>query len=78
MQDNSAIALLSIVFGVVFLLVAVASTVSKVTLSLFNPWLGRQIRYRDHPRTFIAVVFFYWLFGTALIIMAIVGAVSKR
>ena len=78
MNQTSAMAVLGIVFGAVFLLVAIASTVSKVTLSLFNPWLGRQIRYRDHPRTFIAVVFFYWLFGAAAIVMAVVSALSGR
>ncbi len=78
MKDNLAVALLGIVFGAVFLLVAIASTFSKVTLSLFNPWLGRQIRYREHPRTFIAVVFFYWLFGVAAIVMSIVSALSRR
>jgi amino acid transporter len=78
MQNSSSIALLGVVFGAVFLLVAIASILSKVTLSLFNPWLGRQIRYRDHPRTFIALVFFYWLFGAAAVVMAIVSVLSGR
>ena len=78
MQNNSGMVVLGLVFGAVFLLVANASTVSKVTLGLFNPWLGRQIRYRDHPRTFIAVVFFYWLIGVAAVVMTIVSVLSKR
>lgn len=45
-------------FGVVFFLVAIASTISNVTPNLFNPWLGSQVRHRENLRTFIALVFF--------------------
>jgi hypothetical protein len=78
MHDNLPMTLLGIVLGAVFLLVATASTISKVTLGPFNPWLGRQIRYRDHPRAFVAVVFVYWLFGAAAIVVAIVSTASTR
>jgi hypothetical protein len=78
MQNNSGIVLVGLVFGAVFLVLAFLSTISKVTLIIFNPWLGRQIRYRDHPRTFIAVVFFYWLMGAAGVIIAIVSVLSAK
>jgi hypothetical protein len=78
MHSDSAMALVGLVFGAVFLVLAFASTVSKVTLSVFNPWLGRQIRHRDHPRTFIAVVFVYWLLGAAAVVFAIVRLASGR
>jgi len=78
MQDNSTMAFLGLVFGAVFLLVAIASTISKVTLSLFNPWLGRQVRYRENPRTFIALVSSYWLIGIVAVVMAMVSALSGR
>jgi hypothetical protein len=78
MQNNSAMALVGLVFGAVFLVLAFLSTVSKVTLSVFNPWLGRQIRYRDQPRTFIAVVFMYWLIGAAAVVMAVVSVLSSK
>jgi type IV secretory pathway VirB2 component (pilin) len=77
MHNNSAMALVGLVFGAVFLVLAFASTVSKVTLSVFNPWLGRQIRHRDHPRTFITVVLIYWLFGAAAVVFAIVSLASR-
>jgi hypothetical protein len=78
MQNSSEMALVGLVFGAVFLVLALVSTISKVTLSAFNPWLGRQIRYRDHPRTFIAVVFLYWLMGAASVIIAIVGVLTAK
>jgi amino acid transporter len=71
-------ALLEVIFGAVFLLVAIASTFSKITLSLFNPRLGRQVRYRENPRTFIALVFSYWLIGIVAVVMAILSALSGR
>lgn len=78
MQNTSAMALVGLVFGAVFLVLAFVSTVSKVTLSVFNPWLGRQVRHRDQPRTFIAVVFLYWLIGAAAVVIALVSGLSAR
>ena len=77
MNENSAIAFLGVVVGIVFLLVALASTRSKVTMVLFNtPWFGREIKYTERPRTFIAIVFFYWLCGAVTIIVSMVSALS--
>ena len=78
MHNNSAMALVGLVLGGVFLLLAFVSTVSKVTLSVFNPWLGRQIRHRDHPRTFISVVFGCWLMGAAAVVLALMSMLSSR
>jgi hypothetical protein len=77
-SEQSGIAVLGLVFGVVFLLVAVASTVSKVTLWLLRPGLGREIRYSENPRMFIAVVFIYWLVGIAVVVGAIVSLLSGK
>ena len=77
MHNDSAMALIGLVFGAVFLVLAFVSTISKVTLSVFNPGLGRQIRHRDHPRTFIAVVFVYWLLGAAAVVFALVSMLSR-
>jgi len=71
-------ALVGVLFGVMLLVLAFVSTISKVTLSIFNPWLGRQIRFRNRPRTFVAVVFFYWLTGAAGVIIAIMGLLSAE
>jgi hypothetical protein len=76
MRDNTTIALIGLVFGIVFLVLAYASTVSKVTLSVFNPWLGRQIRHGDQPRTFMAVVLLYWLMGAAGVVFGLVSLLS--
>jgi len=78
MHNGSSLALVGLVLGAVFLVLAFASTVSKVTLSVFNPWLGRRIRHRDHPRTFITVVLVYWLFGAATVVFAIVSLATRR
>jgi hypothetical protein len=78
MQNTSATALIGLVVGGVFLVLAFIATVSKVTLSVFNPWLGRQIRHRDCPRTFIAVVFLYWLIGVAAEVGGIVSVLSAK
>ena len=71
--DDSWMRLLGVIFGALFLLVALMSTLSKATLSIFSPWLGRQVRYREHPKAFIALVFLYWLLGFAGIAIAVVG-----
>ncbi len=78
MHSDSATALIGLVIGAAILLLAFVSTISKVTLSVFNPWLGRQIRQRDHPRTFIAVVSVYWLLGAAAVVVAIVSLAFSR
>lgn len=78
MHSDSATALIGLVIGAAILLLAFVSTISKVTLSVFNPWLGRQIRQRDHPRTFIAMVFVYWLLGAAAVVVAIVSLAFSR
>ena len=62
-MNTSAAAIIGIVLGGGFLVAALASTLSRVTLSVFNPWLLREVRYREHPRAFVALVLFYWLFG---------------
>ena len=54
-----------LVFGLGFLAVALALTLSRVTLSMFNPWLLRQVRHSEHPRAFLALVLAYWVFGLA-------------
>ena len=56
-------AAIGLVIGGIFLLLALVSTVSKVTLVVFNFWPLREIKYRDQPRTFTAIVFLYWLLG---------------
>jgi hypothetical protein len=78
MQEKSAMALVGLVFGAVFLVLAIVSTVSKVTVNVFNPWLGHQIRHREYPRTFIAVVFLYWLLGVAAVAITIVSVLSAK
>ena len=65
MTANSTAAIIGLVCGLGFLAVALASTLSRVTLSLFNPWLLRQVRRSEHPRAFLALVLFYWLIGLA-------------
>ncbi|MCX6924762.1 MAG: hypothetical protein NT154_16340 [Verrucomicrobia bacterium] len=77
MHNDSAMTLIELAFGAVFLVLAFVSTLSKVTLSAFNPWLGRQIRHSDHPRTFIAVVFVYWLLGAAALTSALTSMLSR-
>jgi len=64
-MSSSSAAIIGLVLGGCFLLAALASTISKVTLSVFNPWLLREVRYGEHPRAFVALVLFYWLFGLA-------------
>jgi hypothetical protein len=78
MRNDLAMAVIGLLFGAVFLVLALVSTISKVTLSVFNPWLGRQIRHRDEPRTFIAVVFVYWLLGAAAVVLTIMSLVAGR
>jgi hypothetical protein len=73
MNSSATAAVIGFVFGGIFLLLALFSTLSKVTLSLFNPWLFRRVSYHEQPRTFAAVVFLYWLLGAAGIIVAIAG-----
>ena len=73
MSDDSLMRLAGLVIGDLFLLLALASTISRVTLSVFIPWLGRQIRYRERPRAFIALVLLYWLLGAAAVVVAVVG-----
>lgn len=65
MTANATAAIIGLVLGLGLLAVALASTLSRVTLSLFNPWLLRQVRHSEHPRVFLALVLFYWLFGLA-------------
>lgn len=78
MLNDTSMALVGLVVGALFLVLAFASTVSKVTLSVLNPWLGRQISYRDHPRTFITLVFAYGLIGVAAVVITIVSLASGR
>lgn len=76
MESNATAAVIGFVAGGVFLLAALLSTLSKVTLVLFNPWLLRQVRYQDQPRTFTAVVLLYWLlgvFGVAAAVATLAG-----
>lgn len=63
MEAKAIMTLFGFVMGGLFLLVALLSTRHKVTLVLFNPWLLRQVRYHDRPRTFAAIVLLYWLLG---------------
>ena len=77
-HDDSLMWLVGLILGGVFVLLALASTVSKVTLSVFNPWLGWQIRYSDRPRAFIALVLLYWLIGVAGVVMAVVSGLGSR
>jgi hypothetical protein len=70
-MTSATTAVLGFVFGGIFLLFAVVSTVSKVTLVVFNPWLLRQVRYRDQPRAFIVIVSIYWVLGGVGISVAI-------
>jgi hypothetical protein len=63
MNDSATAALIGLVLGGGFLAAALASTRSKVTLCVVNWWLLREVRYREHPRAFVALVLFYWLFG---------------
>jgi hypothetical protein len=65
MNSSATAAVIGLVLGAGFLVAALASTLSRVTLSVFNPWLLRQVRYREQPRAFVALVLFYWLFGLA-------------
>jgi hypothetical protein len=65
MTTNATWAIVGFTFGGIFLLLALVSTLSKVTLVVFNPWLLRELRYRDQPRAFTTVVFLYWLLGAA-------------
>ena len=78
LHDDSWMRLLGLIFGALILLLALASTVSKVTLSIFNPWLGRQVRYRDHPKAFIVLVFLYWLMGATAVVIALVDGLMSR
>ena len=71
MESNATVSVIGLAVGVVFLLVALFSTLSKVTLVLFNPWLLRQVRYRDKPRMFTAVVLVYWFLGIFGVAVAI-------
>ena len=65
MDSSATAAIIGLILGGGFLVAALASTLSRVTLSVFNPWLLREVRYREHPRAFVALVLFYWLFGLA-------------
>jgi hypothetical protein len=65
MNSSATAAIIGLILGGGFLIAALASTLSRVTLSVFNPWLLREVRYREHPRAFVALVLFYWLFGLA-------------
>jgi hypothetical protein len=62
-MNPSTAGIIGLIMGGGFLLAALASTLSRVTLSVFNPWLLREVRYSEHPRAFVALVLFYWLFG---------------
>jgi hypothetical protein len=73
MESNATASVIGFVAGGAFLLVALFSTLSKVTLVLFNPCLLRQVRYQDKPRTFTAVVLLYWLFG----ILGVAAAIAS-
>lgn len=59
------------VFGGLFLLLALYSTLSKVTFVILNPWLLRPLRHRDQPSVFIAVVILYWLLAGAGVLFGI-------
>ena len=71
MNSNATLAVIGLVFGAVFLVVALASTLSKVTLSVFNPWLLREVRHREHPGAFVALVLVYWALGLLGIVSGI-------
>lgn len=71
MTAHATTGIVALIFGAVFLLLALVSTFSKVTLVMFNPWLFRQLRYHDQPRAFTAIVFLYWLLGAVGIAVAI-------
>ena len=62
-MNSSAAAIIGIVVGVGFMVVALASTLSRITISLFNPWLLREVRHAEHPKAFVALVLTYWLLG---------------
>ena len=62
-MNTSAAAIIGIVLGGGFLVAALASTLSRVTLSVFNPWLLREVRYGERPKVFVALVLVYWLLG---------------
>jgi hypothetical protein len=62
-MNSNAAAIIGLVLGGGFLVAALASSLSRVTLSVFNPWLLREVRYSEHPRAFVALVLLYWLFG---------------
>ena len=78
MHSDSAMAPIGLILGAAILVLAFVSTVSRDTLSVFNPWLGRQIRHGDHPRTFITVVIVYWLLGAVAVVFAIMSLMSRR
>ena len=71
MNPNAATAIIGLVFGVVFLAAALASTLSKVRLGVFNWWHLREVRHREHPRAFIALVLVYGALGLLGIVSGI-------
>lgn len=74
-MDGNATMVIGFVLGAAFLLLALLSTISRITLSLFNPWLLRQVAYRDRPKTFVAVVCLYWFLGGSGLVIAIATAI---
>lgn len=64
MSWHPTVGIAGFVFGGPFLLLALYSTLSKVTVVIFNPWLLRPLRHRDQPKMFIAVVILYWLLAS--------------
>jgi len=65
MNLGATAGIIGLVLGGGFLVAALASTLSRVTLSVFNPWVLHEVRYREHPKVFVGLVLFYWLFGLA-------------
>lgn len=62
MASNTA-SIIGFIVGGIWLSLALFSTRSKVTLSLFGPWLFREVRYQQKPILFIGLVLFYSLLG---------------
>jgi len=73
MESSATASVIGFVAGGAFLLVALFSTSSKVTLVLLSPWLLRQVRYQDKPGTFTVVVLLYWFLG----ILGVAAAIAS-
>jgi hypothetical protein len=76
MNGSATAAIVGLVLGGGFLAAALASTLSRVTLSVFNPWLLREVRHSEHPGAFVALVLLYWALGLAGVGSGIAGLVG--